>query len=161
MKKNIIYNSIFVFLSALMLISLLNSIYFFLFLAKLSILKWLTFNACSLAILIYFICYAFYYKSKKEKYLSMALIPLYYYGTMGLFIMTWTAANTFAHLTHIVITLNIIWLLFKILNTKNYDQIGKGLLIGISIFFPLFAFIQIYSQKYVQEILSIISNIKF
>ena len=95
-------------LAALMLLTLLNSAYFFLAVAKFRIGEWLSFNACSLATIIYLTCFASYRITNRSIYLAIALLPLYYYGTMGLFMMPWDGANLFTQITHIVITLNVI-----------------------------------------------------
>jgi len=44
-------------LAILLLLAFLNSGYFFLGMLKLSVGKWLAFNACSLAILIFLVCF--------------------------------------------------------------------------------------------------------
>lgn len=138
-------------LSFLMLLTLLNSSYFFLAMLKLSIGKWLAFNACSLAIIVYLLCFAFYIITKKECLLAIPLLPLYYYGTMGLFVMPWNAANTFAQITHIIITVNVLWLLYVLLKEHKLESLGKGLLIGILVFVPIFAYIQSYTQLHMNE----------
>lgn len=138
-------------LSFLMLLTLLNSSYFFLAMLKLSIGKWLAFNACSLAIIVYLLCFAFYIITKKEYLLAIPLLPLYYYGTMGLFVMPWNAANTFAQITHIIITVNVLWLLYVLLKEHKLESLGKGLLIGILVFVPIFAYIQSYTQLHMNE----------
>lgn len=138
-------------LTFFMLLALLNSAYFFLIVKKFALIKWLAFNACSLSIIIYLICFTLYLILKKELFLAVVLVPLYYFGTMGLFVIPWDAANTFAQVTHIVITFNVIWIVYIFLNESKYEQLGIGLLIGVLVFVPVFAIIQGYSQLHMAE----------
>lgn len=147
-------------LAALMLLTLLNSAYFFLAVARFRIGEWLSFNACSLATIVYLICFASYRITRKSIYLAIALLPLYYYGTMGLFMMPWNAANIFTQITHIVITLNVIWILFVLLKDARLESLGKGLLIGIIIFVPVFAVIQHYLQMHLAEFMQILQKVQ-
>jgi hypothetical protein len=146
-------------LSLLMLFTLINSSYFFLFILKLNIGKWLAFNACSLAIMVYLICYIGYRITKKEELLAFPLLPLYYYGTMGLFIMPWNEANVFAQITHIIITINILWIMYMLLKERKYESIGKGILIATFIFVPIFAYIQTYNQLHINEFMQALQSI--
>ena len=142
-----------------MLLTLLNSAYFFLSVVKLDFLRWLAFNACSLAIIAYLICFACYKLSNNDIFLAIALVPMYYYGTMGLFVVLWDAANLFAQITHIIITLNVIWVLFVLLKESKYESLGKGLLIGLLVFVPVFAVIQKYLQTHVAEIIQMLQKV--
>lgn len=145
-------------LTAFMLLALLNSAYFFLFVVKLGIGEWLAFNACSLAIMVHLVCFICFRFTKKDFFLAVALVPLYYYGTMGLFVVPWDVANMFAQITHIIITLDVIWILFVLFNDSGFESLGKGLLVGMLVFVPLFALIQHYLQLHQAEILQILQK---
>lgn len=145
-------------LAGLMLIALLNSAYFFLAVLKLNIGHWFAFNACSLAIIIYLICFVVSLLKKDAIWLSIALLPMYYYGTMGLFLMPWNEANSFAHLTHIIITCNVLWVLFRIFKEHRINELGITLLISIFAFVPVFAIIQNYNQVHIEEFMQVLQN---
>ena len=140
-------------LAALMLLTLLNSAYFFISVVNFQIGEWLAFNACSLAIISYLVCFACFQISKKDFFLAIALVPMYYYGSMGLFVVPWDAVNTFPQITHIIISLNVIWILFVLLKQSRYESLGKGLLIGVLVFVPIFAVIQAYLQLHMAELM--------
>jgi len=140
-------------LSFFLFVALLNSGYFFMATLKLSPGKWLAFNACSLAIIVYLVCFVMYRITKIDWLLAFPLLPLYYYGTMGLFIMPWTGANLFAQVTHILITLNVLWILFVLLKEQRFSGLGKGCLAGILVFVPVFAIVQTYTQLHMSEFL--------
>lgn len=145
-------------LAVLMTLALVNSAYFFLIIVKLKIVEWLVFNACSLAIIAYLVCFTCFLLTRKEFFLAVAIVPLYYYGTMGLFVLPWNEANIFSQITHIIITLNVIWVLNLILKEPGFESSGKGLLVGIVVFIPVFALVQHYSQLHLANILQMINR---
>ena len=147
-------------LTAFMLFALLNSAFFFLSVVKLGVGEWLAFNACSLSIIAYLICFTCYQITKKNFFLAIALVPLYYYGTMGLFVVPWNVTNMFAQITHIIITLNVIWILYVLMKETNYESLGKGLLIGVLVFVPVFAIVQSYSQLHMTECMQMLQKIQ-
>jgi hypothetical protein len=143
-------------LTVLMLMALLNSSYFFLVILKLGLGSWLAFNACSIAIIMYLICFVLFRITKIDYVTAIPLLPLYYYGTMGLFTMPWNAANMFAQITHIIITITFLWTLFDFVRKRKFDSLGKGILIGMIIFVPLFTYIQYFTKLHMQEFMQIL-----
>jgi hypothetical protein len=145
-------------LAVLIFLTILNSGYFFLGILKLNICKWMAFNACSLSGIVYLMCFIFYRITKKDFLLTIPILPLYYYGSMGLFLMPWNQATIFAQISHIVITLNMFWILTVFLKEQKFDSLGKGLLLGIIIFVPIFAFIQTYNQIHMNEFIQVLQK---
>lgn len=145
-------------LAFFMLLAFLNSAYFFLSIAKFGLVEWLAFNACSISIIVYLICFICFQITKKDFFLAIALVPLYYYGTMGLFVMPWNVTNIFSQITHIIITINVIWILFVLLKEFKFEALGKGLIIGVILFVPLFAMIQSYSQLHMAEFMQLLQK---
>lgn len=147
-------------LAILMLMTLLNSGWFFLFIVKLGFFRWMAFNACSLSIIVYLLCFTCFQITKKDFFLAIALVPLYYYGTMGLFVIPWNVINMFAQITHIIITLNVSWILFVMLKESKYESLGKGLLIGVFVFVPVFAVVQSYTQIHMAEFMQMLQKVQ-
>ena len=148
-----------IILTVLVLVTTLNSAYFFIGVLRFTILKWLAFNACSLASIVYLTCFVAYFIRKKTVYLTLAVLPLYYYGTMGLFLMPWSEANLFAHITHVLISINLIWIIYVVLKNTEFEALGKGLLIGIIVFVPIIATIQTYTQAHLSEFTQLLQGI--
>jgi hypothetical protein len=140
----------------LMLFAILNSAYFFLSIANFKIADWIIFNSCSLAIFIYLLAFIFFQLTKNYSILAVALLPLYYYGTMGLFVTPWNNANIFPQITHAIITLNIVWVLYIFLKELRYESLGKGLLIGFLVFVPIFALLRHYLELNIEEYVKMI-----
>jgi hypothetical protein len=152
-------NSISYIISGLLFIAMLNSAYFFMNMLGLGVGRWLAFNACSLAIIAQTLCYAAYQVNKREFILAIPLLPLYYYGSMGLFMAPWSAATAFAQITHVLISISALWTLYLLLKDKNFAALGKGLLIGAAVFVPIFALIQSYNQAHIQEFYKILQGL--
>lgn len=145
-------------LLGLLVLTTLNSAYFFLSILKLGIFKWLAFNACSVASILFIACSLLYWTTKKGFWLAISLLPMYYYGTMGLFIMPWNQANIFAHTSHLIITLNITWIMYVMLKNRQFEELGKGLLLGMLITVPVIAIIQSYTQAHMDEFIHILQG---
>ncbi len=146
-------------MAVLLLLTVLNSSYFFLSMLGLSVGKWLAFNACSLAVIAFLICFVLHKTTKKDYFLAIPILPLYYYGTMGLFVMPWNAANIFPQITHIIITINVGRTIYSFLKEAKYESLGKGFLIGTLIFVPIFAYIQSYNQLHIAEFMKLLQGL--
>lgn len=146
-------------ISIILLLALCNSAYFFISILGFNVHKWLVFNACSLSIIVYLICFALKVFTGKEFWVAISILPMYYYGTMGLFLMPWVATNVFAHITHIILTLNLIWIVYLNVKNKEYEQLGQGLLIGTAVFVPIFAYIHSYSQSNMSELINALNKL--
>lgn len=145
-------------LLGLLALTTLNSAYFFLGVLKLSLFKWLAFNACSVASILFIVCFFLYRTTKKGYWLAISLFPMYYYGTIGLFVMPWNGVNIFAHISHLIITLNIILTMYIIVKNRQWEELGKGLLFGVLISVPVIAIIQSYSQLHIDEFIQILQG---
>ena len=93
---------------ALLLLTLSGSGYFF-FSLKTNIVQWIAYNACSPSSLVYLVGFIVFLCNKNAIGLALAFLPMYYFGTMGLFTFTWSGANIFAQMSHITMTLNLLW----------------------------------------------------
>ena len=120
----------------LLLLTLSGSYYFF-FMLKVNFVQWLVYNACSPSSLVYLLCFMIFLAKRKISYLPFAFLPMYYFGTMGLFTFTWSGANVFAQLSHITMTLNLLW---------------AGYMWSILFFVPYIAFVMYYSRTHAEEI---------
>ena len=80
---------------ALLLLTLSGSSYFF-FSLKTNIVQRIAYNACSPSSLVYLVGFIVFLYNKNAIGLALAFLPMYYFGTMGLFTFTWSGANIFA-----------------------------------------------------------------
>ena len=135
----------------LLLLTLSGSGYFF-FTLKVNFVQWLAYNACSPSSLVYLSCLIVFWVTKKTVWLPLAFLPMYYFGTMGLFTFTWSGANIFAQMSHITMTLNLIWAGYVLYRIGNYKAFAQGLLWSIVLFVPYIAFVMYYCRTHAEEI---------
>ena len=135
----------------LLLLTLSGSGYFF-FTLKVSFVQWLAYNACSPSSLLYLGCLIVFWVTKKTFWLPLAFLPMYYFGTMGLFTFTWSGANIFAQMSHITMTLNLIWAGYVLYRIGDYKAFAQGLLWSIVLFVPYIAFVMYYCRTHAEEI---------
>lgn len=135
----------------LLLLTLSGSGYFF-FTLKVNFVQWLAYNACSPSSLVYLGCLIIFWVTKKTVWLPLAFLPMYYFGTMGLFTFTWSGANIFAQMSHITMTLNLIWAGYVLYRIGDYKAFAQGLLWSIVLFVPYIAFVMYYCRTHAEEI---------
>ena len=135
----------------LLLLTLSGSGYFF-FTLKVNFVQWLAYNACSPSSLLFLGCLIVFWVTKKTVWLPLAFLPMYYFGTMGLFTFTWSGANIFAQMSHITMTLNLIWAGYVLYRIGDYKAFAQGLLWSIVLFVPYIAFVMYYCRTHAQEI---------
>jgi len=135
----------------LLLLTLSGSGYFF-FTLKVNFVQWLAYNACSPSSWVYLGCLIVFWLTKKTVWLPLAFLPMYYFGTMGLFTFTWSGANIFAQMSHITMTLNLIWAGYVLYRIGDYKAFAQGLLWSIVLFVPYIAFVMYYCRTHAEEI---------
>ena len=135
----------------LLLLTLSGSGYFF-FTLKVNFVQWLAYNACSPSSLVYLGCLIVFWVTKKTVWLPLAFLPMYYFGTIGLFTFTWSGANIFAQMSHITMTLNLIWAGYVLYRIGDYKAFAQGLLWSIVLFVPYIAFVMYYCRTHAEEI---------
>ena len=111
----------------LLLLTLSGSGYFF-FNLKTNIVQWIAYNACSPSSLVYLVGFIVFLYNKNAIGLALAFLPMYYFGTMGLFTFTWSGANIFAQMSHITMTLNLLWAGYILYRLGDYKVFAQGLL---------------------------------
>lgn len=141
-----------ILLASLLLLLTLSGTWYFLSELGVTPLQWAMFNACSPSGLVYLLCFLLFLRQKKAIWLPVAILPMYYFGTMGMFTFTWSGANIFAQLSHITMTLNILWALYVLFKTEDYKSFAKGLLWSILFFVPYIVYVMYYCRTHAEEL---------
>lgn len=137
-----------------LLLTILNSTWFFLGIAKVSIIQWVVFNACAPSSIAYLLGLFMYFQTLNKLWLSIAIIPMMFFGSIGLFVFPWdTWTDLLVQMSHIVMTINIVWSLKIVLKERDYESLGKGLLISTLVFIPFIAFTQDYCRNHAEEVM--------
>lgn len=137
-----------IILAVLLLLVTLNSTYFFLAVRHVKPVEWLVFNACapsSIAFLIGFIIYLIF---KDRTLMHAALLPLLFFGGLGLYLFPWSGYNLIAQFSHIIMTLNAFITIWVTISTGDYKAATFGLFLGILIFAPFINFQQTYAYAH-------------
>lgn len=140
---------------ALLLLTLSGSGYFF-FSLKTNIVQWIAYNACSPSSLVYLVGFIVFLYNKNAIGLALAFLPMYYFGTMGLFTFTWSGANIFAQMSHITMTLNLLWAGYILYRLGDYKVFAQGFLWSIILFAPFIAFVMYYCRTHADKISSLL-----
>jgi hypothetical protein len=144
-----------VILAGLLFLITLSSTFFFLGKLKISLVQWISFNSCSPTSFLYLLLFLVFLVKKNALYLMITFLPIYFLGTMSMFVLPWNEANTIAHVGHIIMTLNLIWVLYVIFKHKEYKALGIGLLISMLLFVPYIAYVLSYNQAHAEEMLKL------
>lgn len=138
-------NKVGIGLAVLLLLATINSTNYFLNVMKVSPLEWLTFNACAPSNIIYLAGFVMYLITKDRTALHIAILPLFFFGGLGLYVFPWNGYNIIAQVSHIIMVSNIGWVLFGTFKTADYKAAAIGLLLSILVFAPFIG----SQQKYV------------
>lgn len=141
-----------IILAALLLIVTLNSSFFFLVKLNLGFTDWIAYNSCSPVSFLYLCFFVVFLANKKAGFLVLTSLPIYFTGTMSMFVLPWSGSYLFAHAGHIIMTLNLIWVLYVVLKHKNFKALATGLLIGMLVFVPYISYVITYNQAHQEEI---------
>jgi len=141
-----------IILAILLLFVTVSSTLYFLGKLKVSVLDWVSFNSCAPTSLLYLCLFIIFLIKKETSLLVITFLPTYFLGTMGMFVMPWTEANIPVHIGHIIMTLNLIWILYVTLRYANYKSLAIGLLISIIAFVPYVGYVLSYNQAHAAEI---------
>ncbi len=60
---------------------------------------------------------------------------LFFFGTLGLVVFPWKGMNIIPQLAHIIMTLNVLWVVWDMLKKGDYKTASIGMLAGIIIWF--------------------------
>jgi len=141
-----------IILAVLLLVVTLSSTFFFLGTLKVSVFDWLAFNACAPTSFLYLCFFIVFLINKQAGFLVATSLPTYFLGTMSMFVLPWNDSYLVAHVGHIIMTLNLLWVFYVVLKHKSYKALAIGLLVGMLVFVPYIAYVQTYNQTHAEEI---------
>jgi hypothetical protein len=138
-------------LAILILLVTAQSTTFFLGRLRVKFLEWFFFNACAPSNIAFLIGFVIFITTGKRIILHTAILPMFFFGFLGMFAFSWKGMNIIPQIGHIVMTLNIamtLWMTFRI---GDYQSATIGLLIGIVIFSVYIGFQQDYVRRHPEE----------
>lgn len=147
-----------IILAVLLLLLTILSTFFFLGRLKLNFVEWIVFNACAPANVTFLIGVVLALLFKNRIVLHAAILPMFFFGTLGMFVFSWKGANIIPQIAHIIMTLNIVAALFITYKTNDYKSAAIGMLLGIVIFSIFIAFQQNYEFSHHKDFERIMEN---
>jgi ABC-type Fe3+-siderophore transport system permease subunit len=90
--------------------------------------------------------------TKNRTVLHIAILPMFFYGVLGLFVFPWKGINIIPQIGHIIMTLNIFCLIFVTFSTADYKSATIGTLLGIALFSIFIAFQQNFAATHQQDL---------
>ena len=152
------YKTIGIILASLLLLATLNSTYFFLGLRKVSIVEWIVFNACAPSSITYLIGFILYLVRKDRMVLHVSILPMFFFGGLGLIIFPWNSYNIMAQISHILMTMSIGWVIITTIKTRDFQPAAIGMLLGIFIFSSFIGFQQNYVATHQEDLKNILGT---
>ena len=131
----------------LLLVIIQGSVFYFLKL-KVRFIEWLFFNPCAVSNIIFLIGFALFLFIDDRTLLHLAILPMFFFGTLGMFFLSWTGMNNIPQVGHIIMTLNIALTIYITFTTGNFKEAAIGFALGIVVFAPFIAFQQTYVRNH-------------
>lgn len=140
-----------IILAALLLLATIQSTFFFLVVIKVKCIEWIVFNACAPSNITFLIGFVLYLLFKDRTVLHMAILPMFFFGVLGLFVFPWNGVNIIPQIGHMLMTLNIGWAVLITLHTHDYKAATIGMLLGIVVFSVFIGFQQQYVATHPED----------
>jgi len=140
-----------IILAILLLLATIQSTVFFLGILKVKFVEWIVFNACAPSNITFLIGFILFLLLKNRTVLHMAILPMFFFGTLGLIVFPWSGMNIIPQIGHIIMTLNIGWVVSATFKTNDYKTAAIGLLLGIVVFSIFIGFQQNYVATHPED----------
>lgn len=114
------------------LLMMLNSSFVFLVFLKVGLDGWLMMNSCAPSIAIFSLGFLL----ESPILMTAGAVMLFRYGTLGLFIFSWTGTNLIAQVGHLLMTVAVLYTLVEMLRHRRWKSLGLGLLLGFACLIP-------------------------
>jgi hypothetical protein len=144
-------NKIGIILAVILTLLTANSTYYFFSVVKVNFTQWIVFNACAPSNIVYLAGFITYLITKDRIALHIAILPIFFFGGLGLYLFPWGGFNIIPQISHIFMVLNILWVLTVTFRTGDYKSAMIGMLIGLIVFAPFINFQQTYAYTHPKE----------
>ena len=106
---------------------------FFLGMLKTDVGSWLMMNTCAPSIALFVIGFLI----GSPVVMIAASTMMFRYGTLSLFVFSWSGGNLIAQAGHSLMTLAVVYVATDVVRHRRCKTLGLGLSLGIVILFPL------------------------
>jgi hypothetical protein len=119
-------------LVALNLIMTAMSLNFFLGMLKSGFEGWLMMNTCAPSIFLFVLGFLL----GSPAVMVAGAIAMFRYGTLGMFVFSWTGGNIVAQVGHIFMTLAVIYTVMDVIRSRRWKSSLQGLALAIVLLVP-------------------------
>lgn len=147
-------------LALLLLLVTIQSSGFYFAKLKVNFIEWLFFNACAPSNLVFLGGVLLFLSSNNRVLLYVAILPMFFFGTLGMFFLPWKGMNIIPQFAHIIMTLNIAWITYVTVTQDEFIAATTGLLIGVLVFAPFIAVQQGYTRRHPERLQRLLLDIK-
>ena len=141
----------------LLLITIQGSVYYFVKL-KVRFIEWLFFNPCAISNTAFLIGFALFLFKGERALLHLAILPMFFFGTLGMFFLSWSGMNIIPQVGHIIMTLNVALAIYTTFTMGDFKAATIGFIIGIVISGPFIAYQQTYVRNHPDDFNRILVN---
>lgn len=110
----------------------INSTFVFLVYMKTGVPGWLMMNSCAPSIALWVAGFV----AGSPLVMIAASVMMFGWGTLGLFVFSWSGTNLIAQIGHILMTLAVLDTLVEALRHRRWKALGAGLLLGLALHLP-------------------------
>jgi hypothetical protein len=110
------------------------------------------FNACAPSSATYLAGFLVFLIFHSRAIMHMAILPMFFFGGLGLFVFGWGGMNIIPQIGHIIMVLNIAWLIWVTFQTGDFRAATIGMLLGIIVFSVFIGFQQNYMATHTEDL---------
>jgi hypothetical protein len=118
--------------TSLNLLAALNSSWFFLAVLETGVPGWLMMNSCAPSIALF----AAGFVLARPILMVAGAVMMFRYGTLGLFFFGWQGPNVIAQVSHVLMTLAVLYVARDVLRGRRFRSLGLGTALGLAVLLP-------------------------
>jgi hypothetical protein len=108
------------------------SLNFFLGMLKSGLVGWLMMNTCAPSIFLFVLGFLI----GSPAIMVAGAIAMLRYGTLGMFVFSWTGGNLIAQISHIFMTAGVIYTVIEVIRNGYWSSAIKGLVLALALLVP-------------------------
>jgi len=137
--------------SILLLLITIQSTIYYLVIRRIKFIEWLFFNACAPSNLAYLIGFVVLLITNDLTIIYLGLLPMFFFGTLGMFVLPWKGMNIIPQVGHLIMTLNLGWLIIFTFKVNSFREVAIGLLLSIFVFSIFISMQQMYVKNHPED----------
>ena len=118
--------------TALNVLAALNSSWFFLAILGTGVVGWLMMNSCAPSIALFAVGFLL----ARSVVMVAGAVMMFRYGTLGLFFFGWQGPNLIAQVSHVLMTLAVLYVAGDVVRSRRFRALGLGIALGLAVLVP-------------------------